>query len=149
MSLSLADGQLSATSATILGAGTAERSVAVTLHNVAAQEQTIALTITRAGSSARTVARAKLKQYQTLYVRGLPLDPSDILAGSATGPSSVDYLVNVSHEPFSITIRDADGSPKASSSIEVEVTESHGLTRDGVVLMGLLEEIRDVLLKIA
>lgn len=147
--LTLADGQLGASSATILGVDGSQRVVAVTLHNTAAAEQTVALTVTRSGSTARTIVRVKLKQYETLYVRGLGLDPSDILSGSASAASAVDYLVSASDEPFSIYSRDAEGATKGTASIEVETTEKFGLSRDGIVLAGLLEDIHAVLLKIA
>lgn len=149
MALLLADGQLSSSSATVLGTATSERTVSVTLYNTTAQEQTVALTVTRSGSTARTIARGKLKQYQTMRVNGLPLDPSDVLAGSADSASVVDYLVMVGSGPFSVSMTDADGSPKASTDVDVTVSEKYGLSRDGIILSGLLEEIRDVLLKIA
>lgn len=149
MALLLADGQLAASSETLLGVAANERTVAVTLFNTAAQEQSVSLTVTRGGSSARTVARAELKQYESLRVNGLPLDPSDVLSGSADGAAAVDYVVMVGSGPFSVTAHESTGAAKASGSVTVDVTEKFGLTRDGVALSGLLEEIRDVLLRIA
>lgn len=151
MPRNLADGQLAAASGTLLTNGTVERLVSLILVNTIAVEQTVVLTVTRSGSTARYILRAKLTQYQQLHLRGLPLDPSDVLAGYATSASAVDYIVSLasSSEPFNVLIRDADGSPKASADVTLTTTEKAGLTMDGVVLSGLLQEVRDALLKIA
>ena len=149
MALNLADGQLAATSTTILGATGNERLVAVTLHNAAATKQTVVLTVTRAGSTARTIVYAVLKQYETHYIRGIPLDPSDILAGYATGANSVGYLVNHSPEPFAITARDEEGSPKASGALTVTLPDGGGIDAGTLALIGLAEEIRALMLKVA
>lgn len=150
MALNLADGQLGSSSAALLSAGTEERVVAVTLFNTVTSEQTIVLTNTRSGSSARTFVRAKLKQYQSLYVRGIALDPSDSLAGYSSSAEAVDYLVCKSNtEPFSVSIRDADGTPKASTDVTLSTTEKATPTVGEVIIAGWLEECRDLLLKIA
>lgn len=150
MALSLADGQLAASTATILPAGTDERTVAVMLFNTTSQSQAVTLTVTRASSSARTIARVTLaEKYESAYVVGIPLDPSDVLSGYTTYASSVDYVVTASTGAFNIIVRDADGSPKASADVELQTSEKASLTIDGVVMSGYLEEIRDVLLKIA
>ena len=151
MALYIADGQLGASSATLVGAGGNERTIAITLFNSSAVEQTVVLTITRSGSTARTIVRATMEQYETLYVRGVPLDPSDILAGYSTGASVVDYLIShaASSEPFSILNRDESGAPKASTEITVETTEKFGLTRDGITIAGLLEDLKKIAMKIA
>lgn len=151
MALLLADGQLGITSATILGAGDGDRIISATFFNTAAAEQEITLTLTRSGSSARQFCHAKLKENEALYITGLSLDPSDILAGYTTGTASVDYLITRTPgaQQFGMLIRAEDGTPKQSADIEINTTEKFGLTRDGVVLSGLLEEVRDLLLKIA
>ena len=150
MSLLLADGQLAAASATILGAGSAERYVGITLSNIVATEQEIILTIARSGGTARQLCSAKLKENESLHVVGLPLDAGDILAGYASGGEAVDYVVMKSAgTQFNILSRQADGTPKQSAEITVETTEKYGLTRDGIAITGLLEQVRDLLLKIA
>lgn len=149
MALVLADGQLSASAATVLGTAGVERIVAVTLYNTMATEQTVSLTVTRSGSTARTIVRGVLKEKESLYVQGLPLDPSDVLAGSATSAAVVDYLVTASAGQFAIFARDKNGAPKASVDVTLETTEKIGLTYDGIVLSGQLEEIRNLLMKIA
>lgn len=152
MPLALADGQLAAASATILGAASGERTVGLTLFNTSASAQAVTFAVTRVGSTARTVARIKLeKKYESAYINGLPLDPSDLLAGYATYATSVDYLIHqqLAGTPFEIIVRDENGFPKASAEIEITTTENFGLTRDGIVISGLLEEVRDLLAKIA
>lgn len=149
MALLLADGQLANASATLLGAATAERVVAVTLYNTAETDETCVLTVTRSGGTARTVARAVLKGKEALYVTGLPLDPSDVLAGSASSPSTVDYLVAVSAGAFAVSARDANGVPKSSQALEVTLPADTDIDQGTLQVIGLLEEVRDILLKIA
>ena len=147
--LNQADGQLAASTATILGVGTAERTVGIALFNTAAQTQTVILTLTRTGGTARSIARAELKENEALYVDGIQMDPSDVLSGYASGASSVDYLVSLSSKPFGITTRDATGVAKASQAITLTIPTSTDLDAGQVEMVGILEEIRDVLLKIA
>lgn len=149
MALNLADGQLAASSATILGPATAERTVAITCFNTAAQEQTVVFTMTRSGSSARTIARAVLEQYEALYLEGVQMDPSDLLAGYATGASAVDYVASLSTKPFSITVREATGAPKVSQVVTVTLPENLGLTAGEVEITGLLGQMVELLQKIA
>ena len=149
MSLALANGQLGASSATILGVATGERTVKVTLYNTGSIGQTIILTMARDGGTARTIFRAVMARFETCELAGVQLDPSDVLAGYATGAGAVDYDVTRYVGSFGIFARDENGAPKASKDITVTTTEKFGLTRDGIVIAGLLEEVRDLLAKIA
>ena len=150
MSLLLADGQLAAASATILGAGGGERIASIVLLNTSAIEQEIVLTLAREGGTARQFASATLKENESLYITGLPVDPSTVLAGYATGGGVVDYLVMSSPlAPFSVMTKAADGAQKQNAAVEISVSEKAALTYDGVAITGLLEQVRDLLLKIA
>ena len=147
--LNLADGQLAATSSTLLTTSHEGAVVQVTLFNTSSSQQTINLTVLRSGSTARQVVRAVLERYESLYVIGLPLSAADVLAGYSTTAEAVDYLVGASNGPFSIVMRDASGFPKSSAELEVTLPSDHTLSGGEVRIVGLLEEIRDALLSIA
>lgn len=150
MALGLANGQLSAASATVLGAGTAERTVALTLYNTSRSVvQEVILTVSRQGGTARTVFRAKMQGRETWYLDGVKLDPADVLAGYATYAAAVDYDVTVGQGPLTVWARDEDGAPKQSTDVELTLTEKASLTVGEVRMIGLLEEIRDGVFKIA
>lgn len=145
----LANGQLAASAATILGAATDERTVGITLFNTNAQVQNVILSVTHGGVTV-IVARVKLeKKYESAYVTGLPLDPSSVLLGEATYGSAVDYFITRTAGAFSIQKRDEDGNPKGFADVTLSTNEKTSLTVDGIVISGLLEEVRDLLLKIA
>jgi hypothetical protein len=149
MALVLANGQLAASSATILGAADAERTVAITLFNTSSQVQNITIAVTH-GNVTVTVARVKLqKKYESAYITGLPLDPSSLLVGYATYAAAVDYFITRTPGAFSIQKRDEDGNPKGTAEIELQTNERSTLTIDGIVISTLLEEMRDLLLKIS
>lgn len=147
--LNVADGQLGATSATLFTAPAEGAVVQITLSNTAASQQTIVLTVLRAGSTARRVRRIVLEYNESDYIVGLPMSPADVLAGYATSAEAVDYLVGLSVGPFSLTTRDADGFPKSSSALEVTLPDDAEFSAGELKITGLLEEIRDLLLKIA
>lgn len=149
MPLTLADGQLGATSGTVLGAGTAERTVAVLLYNTSrSSEQEVSLTVLRPGSTARTIARGVLKGRESMQILGLPLNPADILAGLATTEQAVDYTVVNGQGPFEITMRDENGVPKVSQEITVTVPAGVGLTEGDATIVARLDAMLGALLKI-
>lgn len=148
MPLALADGQLAASSATVLGAGSAERNVMVTLHNTSAVTQTVVLSVSRNGGSSRTIFRGKLEQYETTYIDGISLNPADVLSGYATGASAVDYDVTTSKGSFGVFARDAEGAAKQGASLEVTLPDESGYSAAEVKIIGLLEDIRAIGLKI-
>mgnify|MGYP001612439515 FL=1 len=148
--LNPADGQLPAASGTLLGAEAFERTAAVKLFNTSsAKTEKIHLFLTRTGSSARQFARAELGPYESMYLDGIAMDSSDILTGYASDAATVDYVVSRGGGQFAITVRDKTGAPKASSLVEVTIPDKAGLTEGEVKVSGQLEEIKNVLLKIA
>ncbi len=93
-SFTLADGQLAAAAATLLGTDTAGRVVTIICHNGSATlTETVRLLVSRGGGTARNVARAILAPHEQLCVVNLCLDPSDVLSGFTTDAATVDYLV--------------------------------------------------------
>lgn len=150
--LTLADGQLGVTAATVLAGSAAPAGGRIDFiaHNTSTTTQEVVLTFQRAGGTARRIARAELEEDQGLIVRGLPIQADDTLLGVTTGAQAVDYLVNASEsDEFSVSVMEATGAAKRPTDITLSTTEKNALTTDGVVLSGLLEEIRNVLLKIA
>ena len=145
----LSDGQLAATSTTILTAPGGGSVVGVSLNNVAYSQQIVLLHVTRPGGTARRIMRIVLEKNESHYVVGLPLSPSDTLSGESTSAEAIDYVVALSSGPFSMFTRDASGFPKNSSALEVSLPDDGNLTGGDVKVIGVLEEIRDVLLKIA
>lgn len=148
MSLLLADGQLAASSAEILGVGTGERIVGLTLFNTSAMAQEIVLTVSRSGGTARQIYAATLEEDESLHISGLPLDAGDSLSGYASGAAAVDYVAMRSSGAFNVLARGANGTPKQSAAISLETTEKVGLTLGELTIVGLLEEIRDIGLQI-
>lgn len=145
----MADGQLSASSSTLIGVGTAERVVTLTMFNTSlSAKQEIFLTVTRSGSSARVVAHAILEGQESLIVKGLPLDPSDVLAGYASSATTVDYIISQGSGPFAIETRDKTGAPKVSQSITVTLPE-RGIGQGDTEIIARLDDIKELLMKIA
>lgn len=148
--LNVADGRLASASATLfVSADGQPRTITVTLYNTSGSvTETINLTVTRPGSTARQIARAELGPRESAYIENVALDPADVLAGYATDADMVDYLIGVSSGAFSYTVRDKTGAPKATQSLTVTIPEKQGLTEGEVTIAGLLEDMRDALLQI-
>lgn len=146
--VTLADGQLGASAATLLSGADFDGNVQLACHNTAAAKQTVVINFQRAGGTARRIARAVLEQDESLFVTGIALQPDDTLLGYATGASAVDYMVTLSAGPFSIYTRAATGAPKAAPGLSVTLPVQ-GIDEGTLVVIGLLEEVRDLLAKIA
>lgn len=139
----LANGQLAATATTILGASSGSPSsgrhnVSVILYNTSASSQeTVSLTVSYNGSTARTIAHAVLAAKETLIVSNLPMDPADILAGIATDATTVDYVVTEAPGgPFSVVSLDANGAVKGSASGTAGNLSTAGSLTIGTTLTG-------------
>ena len=118
--LTLADGQLGTTAAQILAGSSAPANrITVVLQNVSSNEQTVTLTFSRAGGTARRLARAVLDQNEQLYLTGLPMQPDDSLLGMAGASAAVDYLIFTAGEgPLSVRTLAADGAERGISTNE-------------------------------
>ncbi len=151
--LTLADGQLGASAASILAGGDLPGSVSrvnISLANTSSIDQTVVLTFQRAGGTARRLCRAVLKQDEQLLVYGLAIQGYDTLLGQATGASSVDYLISVSAPPDGGPpfVLAADGTPKRATTISVTVPKQVGLSMDGEAITALLSEMNETLMAI-
>lgn len=96
----LANGQLAASATSMLGTqagspSSGRHAVNVLLFNTSGSlTETVQLTVTVNGGTARTVAYASLAPYEKLYLSNLPLDPADALLGTTTDATTVDYIVS-------------------------------------------------------
>lgn len=150
MALVLSDGQLTASSATLVSIATGSQYLNLTFFNTSASATaTVTLTLARAGGTARNFARAELGPYEGLYVRGLGLDSADTLAGYASLTSIVDYLVQqgIADSDFLIFTRDATGAPKAAEADEAE-SEEEGPDQGQVEIIKRLDAMVDLLQEI-
>lgn len=121
MSLNLANGQLAATSGTLLGLAPPDirrTYVSVKLYNSSgASTETVILTVAVAGGAARGLVRIDLAPYETLQVDNLALDDADILAGYASDAATVDYVVSQGNGgEFNVQSLDVNGAAKQVSS---------------------------------
>ena len=122
--LTLADGQLSTTTATLIGGADVPGShVSVLLSNTSSFDVTVTLSFQRAGGTARRIRKVTLEADDQLLLRHLPIQPNDTLLGVANVPSAVDYLVNSSTDgPISISVLSASGGVKNEITGETAVT---------------------------
>lgn len=116
----LANGQLAATSGTLLAGSatpTADRRVNVRLYNGGTTSETVVLTIATGTGTARGVDRCVLAAKELRVVPGLSVGPNDLLAGSTTNATTVDYTVD---DALSVTeapvTYDASGSRKTAAT---------------------------------
>lgn len=121
--LSLADGQLAASASTLIsGSDVGTGFVSIVLANTSTVEQTVVLTFSRAGGTARRLARAVLAEGDQLIVNNLPMQGDDVVQGYATVANNVDYVVYsaTSGESVTITAIDASGNPRTESAGTIE-----------------------------
>lgn len=118
--LTLADGQLGTTVAEIIaGPGDYAKRVHCIFANVGAQEETVVVTIVRAGGTARRLYRVVLQPDQSAEIDGLPLNSADSLKAYTTNAASIDYVVSQAPENVrqTLTVHDEYGIPKTSPQI--------------------------------
>ena len=141
MGQSLANGQLAASSGTVLGAETArgaERVVNVNLANTSASTtETVLLTVSRNGGTARRLDRIVLAPNESAKLLNVALDPPDVLAGSSTNATTVDYDITISAGgPRQTVVYDANGSLKSgSASLSGALTVTGTLTVQDTVFL--------------
>ena len=117
--LTLADGQLGTSAASVLsGADAPSGVVSGIFHNTSDVEQTVLLTFKRSGGTARRLVRAVLLENEQLIVSNLPMQPDDTLLGRTTTASTVDYLIYSATRggQFGVVCLGADGLTKQELS---------------------------------
>lgn len=117
--LTLANGQLETTAATLLAGSAApsEGLVNVALNNTGSSEETVLLTLQVRGGTARRVARVVLNENEAAHVKGVPLAAEDTLLAVTTTASAVDYLVTVGDGSLRVQALSADGTDKGVSTL--------------------------------
>lgn len=137
----LADGQLAASSTTILAGSSLDNpdgdSLDISCTNTAATTETVIVTLARAGGTARRIARAVLAQNEELVITGLKMQGDDTLAAYSTNVSAVDYLVTGgSQAPFGKNTFDSTGSLKSTSATASGQTSGFTVSDDGLGAFG-------------
>lgn len=139
--LTLADGQLASSAATVLdvAADGMDRVVNASFRNTSTTlTETVALTLTpTGGSTARSVVRAVLSPNETLVVTGLGVGAGAVLKGSATDASTVDYVVQRAMPgPYDVRTYDASGLLKmtGNTSTTANLTATGTLTVAGDIV---------------
>lgn len=138
MAQNLADGQLAASTSTLLGAAppaARRRAVDVKLYNTSSSStETVTMTVSVNGGTARTLLRIDLAPYETLQVDNLALDDADVLAGYTDTASTVNYVVSHgSGGPYDVRVLDANGAFKqvasalSRSSLALEGAAAHAV----------------------
>ena len=133
MKLTLADGQLSATAATVYSGDA--RIVTINAYNTSASSsETVSFTFQRNGGTARGLHRAILAPYERVIISGVCVETADTILGSATDAATVDYLVTIGSGPFNVSSFDASGALKqvntgvaGNQTISGTLTVSSGL----------------------
>ncbi len=119
--LTVADGQVANAAPGLLtvGRGNHARRMNLTFANVGTQEETLVLTVSRAGGTARRLKRVVLAANEQLEVGGLPLNQSDSLYAQTTNPASVDYTVSIAatEAPLTMHVYDDKGGLKTAPYI--------------------------------
>lgn len=123
MGKTFTDGQLAASESAILtyntdvGTTGKGQTFAATFTNVGGSQETILLTFQRRGGTSRRLRRVVLSANEQFVMNGLTMSPEDILLGSTSNASSVDYVVSSSGDgPLQFQTFDANGSLKSGSA---------------------------------
>ena len=125
----MTDGQVAAT-ATEITAGPADdaQRVDVTFSNTGTVRETLTLTISRNGGTARRLRRVELDVDEQFEITGLALNKTDSLLGITTTASVVDYVVSISAEnsPYQMMVYDAYGAPKSAPAVLEQLVQLLG-----------------------
>lgn len=115
--LTIADGQVAATATEITaGSGDMAQRLNLTFCNTGSQDETLVLTISRNGGTARRLKRVVLATEEQLEITGLPLNSTDSLLGVTSNASVVDYIVSIAaaEAPLSMQVYDSLGGLKTA-----------------------------------
>ena len=149
-SLTLADGQLGVTAATLfLGADGPAEYVNVVLANQSQQNDiTVTLTFRRAGGTGRRLAKIVLDKDEQIVLTNLPMQPDDSLVGLANYAASIDYLISTGQGgPLRMVTIAASGAIKANTVGSQEMSGTINLDK-ATALETLLEEQNNLLRRV-
>ncbi len=116
----IADGQLAATATQLTaGPGNRARRLNVLLGNTGTQDETIILTLSRNGGTARRVWYGVLSPNWQARICGLPINGTDSLLGQSTDAAVVDYLVSNAADEAPLTMAVYNDSGMLASAPQV------------------------------
>jgi hypothetical protein len=118
MSIVLANGQLPNTTTALSTATTTDR-VNVLLRNTSGSlQETAQITVKRAGGTARNLPQFILAANESAIIEGLPVESGDIIQGTTTDATTVDYDITgmgqnpIVPVPFAVQCFDKNGNLK-------------------------------------
>lgn len=113
------NGQLAASSGSIVAARATSRRLNIALYNTSASTtETVALSVTPAGGTSRQMTRIVLLPNESAMVEGVYLDPSDVLSGSSSNATTTNYSIQPSSDnaPFRVSLFSSTGAAKSSTT---------------------------------
>ena len=118
--LTIADGQVAATATEItVGPSDAGGWINALFYNTGDSDETLILTLSRDGGTARTLRQITLAADEAFELVGLPLNGTDSLRAQTTTASTVDYVVAIAAADTKLAscVYDSDGLPKVLAEI--------------------------------
>ena len=114
--LTVADGQVAAEATEILTGDSNAVRYNLSFHNVGDAAETLVLTLSRDGGTARRLKRVELAPAESLEVSGLPLNKTDSLLAETTTADAGDYVIAKApdQQPAGSVVYDAEGIPKTA-----------------------------------
>jgi hypothetical protein len=132
--LTIGDGQVAIT-ATQITAGSGDRAQRLDIKfcNTGDQEETLILTISRNGGTARRLKRVVLAANEEFKLGGLALNKTDSLLGVTTTASSIDYVVSIAAPTAAYTEEtfDDSGRPKSAPYLQEQLDAALSMTPSG------------------
>lgn len=132
--LTTADGQVAAVAAQITaGVSNHARRLNLKFCNVGGQDETLVLTLSRNGGTARRLKRVVLPANYELKLGGLGLNQSDSLLGVTTNAGSVDYVVSIAapDAPYTEEVFDDCGRLVNAPYIQEQLDAALSMTPSG------------------
>jgi len=118
--LNIASGSVAPTPTQIAaGVANVAKKLNLTFNNIGGNTETITLTISLNGATARRVAQVMLDPGERWEVCGFPVNLTDVIYAQTTDAGSVDYLVSLAGEnqPQTMTTFDNAGRVKTAPYI--------------------------------
>lgn len=119
MPLTFSDGQVAATTATEILAGSTvgqDSLIGAMFANTNTTSETLVISFKRAGGTTRVIKSVVLATKEQLVISGLPFSVADSLLAHTTTAAKVDYVTCASGGPLAIYSVDANGGSKSGSS---------------------------------
>ncbi len=129
INLTVADGQVATTATEITkGRGNHARPLDLTFANVGGQEETLILSISRGGGTARRLKRVVLSPDEQLEICALALNSTDSLLAQTSNAASVDFVVAIAsgHAPYAMHVFDDKGGLKSAPYILEQIESLTG-----------------------